>query len=69
MKKIFRVSVLATGLVAAVAASAQAQGNPLQAGSQRTYDIVKGYITRPPRRCPRRTTPSNRPRTCAASVG
>src|SRR5688572_11849623 len=45
VKKIFRVSVLATGLVAAVAANAQAQDNPLRAGAQRTYNIVKGYIT------------------------
>ena len=52
MKKIFRVSVLATGLVAAVAANAQAQGNPLQAGAQRTYDIIKGYITRAAEKMP-----------------
>jgi uncharacterized damage-inducible protein DinB len=52
VKKIFCVSMLATVVVAAVAASAEAQGNPLQAGAQRTYNIVKGYITRAAEKMP-----------------
>ena len=52
MKKSVRVSVLAMVLVATGAANAAAQGNPLRAGAQRTYDIVKGYITRAAEKMP-----------------
>ena len=53
MKKIACVSVLATALVAASAANASAQGdNPLRAGAQRTFGIVKGYITRAAEKMP-----------------
>lgn len=51
MTKICCVSVLALGLVTAGTARAQAQ-DPLRAGAQRTYDIVKGYITRAAEKMP-----------------
>jgi len=37
--------VLALGIAAEAQAQAQAQ-NPLTAGAKRTYDIIKGYVTR-----------------------
>ena len=52
MKKILCVSTFATVLVATATANASAQGNPLQAGAQRTYGIVKGYITRAAEKMP-----------------
>jgi uncharacterized damage-inducible protein DinB len=51
VKNICRVSAFVTILVAA-AAGAQAQDNPLQAGAQRTYGIVKGYIIRAAEKMP-----------------
>jgi uncharacterized damage-inducible protein DinB len=54
VKKIFCVSAVAAVLVATGATSAQAQpqSNPLRAGAQRTYDIVKGYIIRAAEKMP-----------------
>jgi uncharacterized damage-inducible protein DinB len=52
VKKISCVSVLATALVAAAATNGYAQDNPLRAGAQRTYGIVKGYITRAAEKMP-----------------
>ena len=52
MKKSVRVSVLAIAFVATGAANAAAQGDPLRAGAQRMYDIVKGYITRAAEKMP-----------------
>ena len=52
MKKILRVSTCATVLLATGTVNAYAQGNPLQAGAQRTYGIVKGYITRAAEKMP-----------------
>jgi uncharacterized damage-inducible protein DinB len=53
VKKILCVSVLATALVAAASTNAYAQGdNPLRAGAQRTFGIVKGYITRAAEKMP-----------------
>lgn len=52
MKKICCVSVLAIALCAPATSSAQAPNNPLRAGAQRTYDIVKGYITRAAEKMP-----------------
>ena len=53
MKKISRVSLLAAALVAAASTSAFAQtDNPLRAGAQRTFGIVKGYITRAAEKMP-----------------
>ena len=52
MKKSVCVSLLATALVATGAANADAQSDPLRAGAQRTYDIVKGYITRAAEKMP-----------------
>jgi uncharacterized damage-inducible protein DinB len=49
VKKIVCLSALAVVIVAAGAVEARAQapaGNPLQAGSQRMYGIVKGYVVR-----------------------
>jgi uncharacterized damage-inducible protein DinB len=52
-KKSLCVSVLATLLVTSGAANAQApSGNPLRDGARRTYDIVKGYITRAAEKMP-----------------
>jgi uncharacterized damage-inducible protein DinB len=52
VKKSLCVSVLATVMVAMGAADAAAQSNPLRDGAQRTYDIVKGYITRAAEKMP-----------------
>jgi len=53
VKKISRVSLLAAALVAAASTSAFAQtDNPLRAGAQRTFGIVKGYITRAAEKMP-----------------
>ena len=52
MKKIVCVSLLATVVVATGAANAGAQSDPLRAGAQRTYDVVKGYITRAAEKMP-----------------
>ena len=53
MKKISCLSVLAIALGAAATSNAYAQGdNPLSAGAQRTYGIVKGYITRAAEKMP-----------------
>ena len=51
MRKIACVGACTLAFVAA-ASSLQAQGNPLQAGAQRTYGIVKGYITRAAEKMP-----------------
>jgi uncharacterized damage-inducible protein DinB len=52
VKRISCVSVLAAVLVSTGAANAQTPNNPLRAGAQRTYDIVKGYITRAAEKMP-----------------
>jgi uncharacterized damage-inducible protein DinB len=53
VKKMSCVTVLATALVAAASTSASAQNdNPLRAGAQRTFGIVKGYITRAAEKMP-----------------
>jgi len=52
VNKIVCVGLLAAALVATGAASAEAQSNPLRDGAQRTYDIVKGYITRAAEKMP-----------------
>ena len=53
MKKISFVSLLAAALVAAASTTAFAQTeNPLRAGAQRTFGIVKGYITRAAEKMP-----------------
>ena len=53
MKKTSYVSMLAAALVAAASTNASAQTeNPLRAGAQRTFGIVKGYITRSAEKMP-----------------
>ena len=53
MKKISCVSMLAVALVAAASTNAFGQTeNPLRAGAQRTFGIVKGYITRAAEKMP-----------------
>ena len=52
MKKIICVSSLVAVLVTTGTVTAQAQDNPLRAGAQRTYGIVKGYITRAAEKMP-----------------
>ena len=50
MKKMICINTLA---IAMMASAAQAQtANPLSAGAKRTYDIVKGYITRAAEKMP-----------------
>ena len=51
MKKMICVNALAAMIVAAGAAEAQT-ANPLSAGGKRTYDIVKGYLTRAAEKMP-----------------
>ena len=52
MKKSVCVSMLVTVLVAAGAANASAQTDPLRAGAQFTYGIIRGYITRAAEKMP-----------------
>ena len=51
MRKIVCIGAFAMALTAN-ATSLQAQDNPLQAGAQRVYGIVKGYITRAAEKMP-----------------
>lgn len=51
MRRMVRIGAFAT-VVVSTAASVAAQDNPLQAGAQRTYGIVKGYIVRAAEKMP-----------------
>ena len=52
MKKIICRGVLATLVLAAGTAPADAQSEPLRGGAERIYGIVKGYITRAAEKMP-----------------
>src|SRR5262245_35284518 len=51
MKKLIVICSVSAALAAGVAVRAQT-ANPLSAGAKRTYDIIKGYVTRAAEKTP-----------------